>query len=126
MYVEMRDKLQKKMVGFLTDEMLAEEYLIKSSYSKEFMGQDEEDPGARAWFLAPYLQTSLCINECIGLSLSMLSGNLKLVESPGNRKDRFSSLLYGIHYVSLIDKDLLREEDNGDDFDYIASLVQSV
>jgi hypothetical protein len=123
MYVEMRNKLQKKMIGFLCDESNAEEYLIQSSYSKEFL--DQEDINAHAWFLAGYIQTSLLINECIGLSATMLSGNLKLIEQSGSRKDRFSSLLYGLYYTSLLDKELLREEDNSDDFEWLTRLVQS-
>jgi hypothetical protein len=122
MAVEMRDKLQKKMIEFLVDETTAEDYLIRSSYSKEFLDQD--DLGAKARMLSPYVQCSLTINECINLSLSMLSGNIRLTEPAGNRKDRFSSLLYGIHYSCLLDRELLRDEEE-DDFDTIARLVQT-
>jgi hypothetical protein len=119
MYVEMRNKLQKKMIGFLCDDSAAEEYLIKSQYSNEFLST--KDLGAQSWFLASHVQTSLMINECIGLSATMISGNLKLVEQSGNRKDRFSSLLYGLYYTSLLDKELLREEDNSDDMSVLLS-----
>lgn len=122
MAVELRDKLQKKMIGFLTDETIAEDWLSKSSVSKEFL--DSTDMTARSWFLAPYVQTSLLINECINLSMTMVSGNIKLIESPGSRKDRYSSLLYANHFCSLIDKTLLREEDQ-DDFALILSLTQA-
>jgi len=123
MAIQMRDKLQKKMFGFLVDETSAEDYLIRSSYNKEFLDQD--DSSAKSWFLVPFVQTSLLINECINLSMTMSSGNLKLTEIPGSRKDRFSSLVYGTYYASIIDQDLLREDD-GDEFSYIADLVQSV
>ena len=121
--VEMRDKLQKKMFGLLIDETGAEDYLIRSSYSKEFLSND--DISAKAWFLAPYVQTSLFINECINLSMVQSAGNIKLVENPGGRKDRFTSVSYGNYFVSLFDQDLLREDDGQDDFDIISSLVQS-
>ena len=124
MAVEMRDKLQRKMIEFLCDESTAEEYLLKSTYKKEFM--DKDDPSAHAWFLAPYVQASLTINECINLSMSMLSGNIKLTEPPGGRKDRFSSLLYGIHYTALLDQDLLKEEGNVDSSAEMLSLIQYV
>ena len=122
MAVQMRDKLQKKLFGFLVDESATEDYLIKSTYSKEFLDQD--DTAARAWFLAPSVQTSLLVNECINLSMTTVAGNLKLTEIPGARKDRFSSLVYGTYYASLLDQDLLRE-DVGDDFDIVANLIQS-
>jgi hypothetical protein len=122
MAVQMRDKLQKKLFGFLVDESAAEDFLIKSTYSKEFL--DEEDISARAWFIAPFVQTSLLVNECINLSMTMVAGNLKLTEIPGARKDRFSSLVYGTYYASLLDQDLLRE-DVGDEFDEVARLVQT-
>ena len=109
MFVEMRDRLQKKMFGFLVDETTAEDYLLKSSYKKEFLDQD--DINSKTWFMMPYVQTSLFINECINLSMSISAGNIKLSENSGGRKDRFSSVLYGTHYVALLDKILLKEED---------------
>lgn len=121
--VLLRDKLQKKMWSFLLDEASAEDYLIKSSYSKEFLNQ--EDLSANSFFLSPYIQTSLLINECVGLSMSLLSGNIKLVEPAGGLKDRFVSLAYANFYASLLDQTLLKENDNEDDFDYIRELVQT-
>jgi len=123
MAVQMRDKLQKRMFGFLVDEMSAEDYLIKSSYQKEYL--DQNDSTARSWFLAPYVQTSLLINECINLSMAVSIGNIKLTEIPGTRKDRFSSLLYGTHYASILDQELLKE-DTYDPAEEMMSLVQSV
>jgi len=123
MAVQMRDKLQKRMFRFLVDEMSAEDYLIKSSYQKEFL--DQNDPSAKSWFLAPYVQTSLLINECINLAMSVSIGNIKLAESPGNRKDRFSSLLYGTHYASILDQELLKECDY-DSSREMMNLVQAV
>jgi len=122
MAVEMRDKLQKRMFGFLVDEMSAEDYLTRSSYKKEFL--DQGDINAKSWFLAPYVQTSLLVNECINLSMTMSIGNIKLSENPGSRKDRFSSLLYGTHYASILDQELLKE-DNYDPTAEIMSLVQA-
>jgi len=123
MAVQMRDKLQKRMFRFLVDEMSADDYLLKSSYKKEYL--DQNDSMAKAWFLAPYVQTSLLINECINLSMSVSIGNIKLVEAPGSRKDRFSSLLYGTYYASILDQELLKE-DIYDPTEEIMSLVQSV
>lgn len=104
--VEMRDKLQKKLFGLLVDETKAEDYLIKSK-TGEFMTND--DPLAKSFFMNPFSQTSLFISESIGLTMTMVSGNIKLVEIPGSRKDRYTSVAYGNYFASLLDGDLLRE-----------------
>lgn len=119
--VEMRDKLQKKMWGFLIDETGAEDYLIKSSYSKEFLLQDEFSN--KAWFLAPYAQTSLLVNESINLAMSIVGGNIKLTENSGARKDRYTSVSYGNYYASLLDKDLIREDDDQDEWEVLKELT---
>jgi hypothetical protein len=116
--VEFRDKLQKKMWGFLYDQNKAEDYLIGSSNSKEFL----ED---QAFFISPYVQTDLLINECINLSASWSLGNVKLTEPSGGRKDRYSSVSYGNYFISFFDQDLIRDEDMTDDFDYLLSMIQS-
>jgi len=120
--VEMRDSLQKKLWKFLVDEASAEDYLIKSPYMKEFL--DVNDINAKAWFLAPYVQTSLSVNEFINLSMTMVSGNIKLVESPGSRKDRFTVLSYANHYASYMDKALLREESDDNYEAEMLALIQ--
>ena len=119
--VEMRDKLQKKMWSFLIDDKEAEEYLIKSDFKKEFLSQDDLD--AKSWFLAPFVQTSLMINEFIGLSMKLAAGNIKLVENAGARKDRYSSLSYGNYYISLLDLELIKEQDHSDEWDVLKSMT---
>jgi len=109
--VEMRDKLQKRMISFLMDENTADEYLSKNI--KGYM--DVEDSFTKANALAPYVQTSLFISECINLSMSLVSGNIKLTEPDNGRKDRYSSVSYGNFFVSLLDNDLLKESEQSED-----------
>jgi hypothetical protein len=116
--VEFRDKLQKKLWGFLYDQGKAEDYLIGSFYSKEYSDD-------RSYFIAPYIQTDFLINECINLSRSIYLGWIKLTEPSGGRKDRYSAVSYGNYFVSFFDQDLIRDEDTTDDFDYMTSLVQT-
>lgn len=113
--IEMRDKLQKKMWNFLVDEKEAEDFLMRSKHKKEFNVVDNSE--VRAWYLSPYLQTSLMINECIGLSMRLLSGNIKLTESSNARKDRYTSVSYGNYFASLLDKELIREGDDQDELE---------
>jgi hypothetical protein len=123
--VEMRDKLQKRMIEFLVNEMDAETYLLKDSKNLETLFADSD---TRARALSVYFQTTLLINECINLKLSptaLASGNVKLDPSTSTgRKDRFSSFSYGNYFASLLDKELLHEEDSSDDWDTIMGLTQ--
>jgi len=121
--VAMRDILQKKMFGLLVDESEAEDYMIRSSYKKEFL--DQGDLSANSFFIAPYLQTSLFINECINLSLTLLSGNVRLVEPSGSRKDRYSSIAYGNYFATLLDQELIREPDQSDMLQQMMALTQT-
>jgi hypothetical protein len=123
--VEMRDKLQKRMIEFLVNEMDAETYLLKDSKNLETLFADSD---TRARALSVYFQTTLLINECINLKLSptaLASGNVKLDPSTSTgRKDRFSSFSYGNYFASLLDKELLHEEDTNDWEDVFMGLTQ--
>lgn len=123
--VEMRDKLQKRMIEFLVNETDAETYLLKDPKNLETLFADSD---TRARALSVYFQTTLLINECINLKLSptaLASGNVKLEPSTSTgRKDRFSSFSYGNYFASLLDQDLLQEEDGGDDWETLSGLFQ--
>jgi len=114
MATEMRDKLQKKLFKFLVDETRAEDYLIKNR-TVEYMTND--DITAKVFFMQPYIQTSLLVSEAISLSLNLSGGNIRLVEPDGGRKDRIVATMMGNYYASLLDADLLRENDTTSDED---------
>lgn len=118
--VQMKDKLQKKMWGFLVDEIKAEDYLIRTSKG-EFLKHDDLD--VRAFFLNPYIQTSLFINESINLSMVLSAANIKLEESSGALKDRYTSVSYGNYYASLLDAELLKQTGNESEWETIESLT---
>ena len=105
--VDFRDKLQKRMISFLIEENQADEFLTKNM--KGYL--DAEDSITKADALAPYVQTSLLVGECINLSMSLSAGNIKLDEPDGGRKDRYSSVSYGNWFISLLDNDLLKEDE---------------
>ena len=112
--IEMKDKLQKKLWGFLIDETKAEEYLIKTK-SAEYMKSD--DVQTRTFFIHPYVQTSLMVNEAINLEMVLTNANIKLVEPNTGRKDRIVTLMMGNYYASLLDPNILKTEDEGSDWD---------
>lgn len=117
--VAFRSSLQKKMWDFLLPDGEAEEFLIKTY--KDFMNNDDDT--TRAFYLNPYVQTSLMIGECIGLDMSLVNGMIKLVEKPGAYKDRYSSISYLNWVASFFDKNLLKENDESDDWASLMALT---
>ena len=104
--VSFRDRLKRRMISFLVDDNTMEEALIRVG-NKDII--DQEDPDYKAFILQAAVQTTLLINECISLESSMLNGQIKLDEPSGGRKDRYTSCSYLNYYVSLIDKELLKD-----------------
>lgn len=119
--VAFRKSLRDKLWHFLLPDGEAEEFLIKT-YKNSFMGH--EDEGARAFYLNPYLQTSLMIAECVNLDMTLVGGNIKLIEKPGNYKDRYSMISYMNWIVSSIfDIELLKEIDTTNDLDALLAVT---
>lgn len=111
--VDFRDKLQRSMCSFLIDETKAEEFLDK--YNKEFKTTD--DVNLINWYLKPYLETQLLINESVSLEQSFTRGYIQLKTVGTARKDRYTSCSYGNYFISLLELELLKEGD--DDFDFV-------
>ena len=110
--IKFKERMRKKLINFLVDDNTEEEFLIKSG-NKDILDQD--DTGVRAHLLQAHIQTTLCINESISLEMTIQSGNLKLEEPEGARKDRYTSVSYLNYYVSLMDIDLLKERNSQTD-----------
>ncbi|MFM9972940.1 MAG: hypothetical protein ACKVQK_31575, partial [Burkholderiales bacterium] len=123
MAVEMQDKLKKKLVRFLTDEIRAEDYLIKTK-AGDYLNND--DVGVKSFYMQPYVQTSLLINESINLEMVQSAGNLKLIEPSGGRKDRIVTLMMGNYYSTFLDAELLRNNDGVSDLQAILDITMIV
>jgi len=104
--IKFKERMRKHLVNFLVDDNTEEDFLIKTG-NKDILDQD--DTGIRSHLLQAHLQTTLLVNECISLEMSIQSNNLKLEEPEGARKDRFTAVSYLNFYVSLMDIDLLKE-----------------
>jgi hypothetical protein len=109
--VDFRDKLQRGMCSFLVDESTGEDYLNKKN--KDF--SRNQDINLKVWYLHPYIEFMLMINETINLEYSMSGGNIKLETVGTARKDRYTSCSYGNFWISILEIDLLKE---GEDSDY--------
>lgn len=104
--VDFRDKLQRNMISLLINDNEAENYLTKSN--KEF--SNVSDVNLRAWFIMPYIECELLVNESINLDYSIVSGNVRLETSGSARKDRYTSCSYGNFVASLLEKDFIRPQ----------------
>lgn len=120
MAIQMRDALQKKLFSFLVHETKGEDYLAKAK-PQEFL--KTSDVSVRSFFLSPYLQTSLMINESVNLSMQLLAGNIKLIEPSGGRKDRYVCVAMANYYASLLDAELLKDGGSQTDEDAILSVT---
>ena len=123
MHVQFRSSLQKKLWSFLVDTDEAEDFLLRTQ--KDYFSAD--DSVMRAYLLHPFLQTSLFIAETVNLSWDMQKGNqnIKLEEGSG-RKDRYTSVSMANYLASILDKSILHEEDDGDDWETIMGVTITV
>ena len=109
-----RTRLKSKLLRFLVDATTQEEIYIK----KKNKDISNKDPESRALLLSPNVNTTLLINEAISLEMGLVQGeNIKLVEPSGGRKDRYSSASYLNYYASLLDQELLKDDDGDDELD---------
>ncbi|MGJ0846623.1 terminase large subunit domain-containing protein [Tissierella praeacuta] len=111
--VNFRDILTRGMASFPIDASDADEHL--NEHNEEFKKTD--DTSLKAWYLHPYIEFSYMVNETINLSYSISSGNIVLKEPNGARKDRYTSASYGGYFISLLENDLLKEEEGSDESD---------
>lgn len=85
----LRNAIQNGNVDFLVSENDAEIYL-----SKEFKGYKKLTVYEKGELLKSYAETSAAIFELVKLKGYYKDGKLKVFETKGNRKDRYSSLSY--------------------------------
>ena len=112
--LQMRDSLQRNKIKFLVELNEAEKHLAKTF--KEY--SNSEDIDTHSWFERPFLESNLMINETVNLEYQIRDGKVKLSEVSSARKDRYTSLSYMNYFASILEKDLV-EEDN--DYDFVFS-----
>ena len=111
---EMRIALTNNMIDFLIQFNEA----VESTLTKipEYMSAIDVD--TQLFYEQPYLETQELINECVELTYERKeqTGLIVISEQGANRKDRYTSVSYGVHFASLLEQDLL--SDNSD-YDYV-------
>lgn len=78
----------------------------------------EKDVHERLELELPYVNTTIMINEILNLEYTIQSGRIKIQEVGKARKDRYSALAMGNYFISQLELENLRQEDE-DDWDVI-------
>lgn len=102
----LRAGIKNGSINFLASEFDIEESIKKTpGYSKMISLE-------QAKLKAPFVQTTLLINEMINLEHEIVNNKVKLKEKSGMRKDRFSSLLYNYYVVTQLSLKLKPHKSN--------------
>lgn len=81
-------------------------------------------PEQQATIRLAYMQTTFMINEMINLESEVRSGYIRLTEPNRRaRKDRYSSLAYGLYFVKRLEMDLKHSGNGVDDFELLSSYI---
>jgi hypothetical protein len=116
---EFKSSLQNKMWEFLIHQIDAENYLLDSQ--PEYMS-NATDNNIGAFFLNPYVQTTLLIDECMNLETSFVNNNIKL-SRPNGRKDRYTSVSYANFFAEILDRAYMRETNYDSEFEEMRNLL---
>lgn len=114
MHVYMLDALKRGKLRLLIDEAECKETLMT------YKGYEKLPVEEQVKFVQPYLQVSLLLQEMVALERVETSNSLiKLKEPSTRRKDRYSSIGYGVYVAKLLEKDLNEDVEYSEDIDYV-------
>jgi len=108
--VSLRDNINRNKIKLLVDKNDSYEYLSKIKNVLELPVE------IIAKLEAPFVHTDALVNEMVLLEseINQTTGVIKLKEQAGQRKDRYSALAYANFFASILEKDLLKENNNFD------------
>lgn len=114
MHVYTLDALKRGKLRLLIDENECKEVLLK------YKGYEKLPVEEQVKFIQPYLQISLLAQEMVGLEKVDTNNNLiKLKEPSTKRKDRYSSIGYGVYVAKLLEKNLNIETHYNEEVSYV-------
>lgn len=114
MAISLKNNLKNGRYKFLINENDCKDYL------NSLKGYEELPTEQRVKLRQPYLQTTFSVNEFVNLSNEGKDSIVKLKEPSTGRKDRFTSILYGDHFVKYLEN-IYKQMDESDyeDFDTV-------
>ena len=113
--LDLKDKITNRRISFLISKTDARENFTGESWFENLSVEEQVE------IMNPYTQTILLENELVLLERIPHDKFVKLKEQSGKRKDRYTSLSYGNHFISLLERDLSKPAqsfDEEDDFIY--------
>lgn len=117
MAISLKDGLGRGKVRLLLPESEANELL------GNIKGYSKLSPEIKFDLEAPFVQTTLFINEVINLEGERNNlGQIKLTEPRSGRKDRYSSISYGNHIANVLERQMMSETQEADASDWIFNL----
>lgn len=78
----------------------------------ELKGYKKLDQSVKAKILAPYVQTTLLIDELTKLQHEESGGKIRIYEKTGMRKDRYSSLAYNFYVATQVENKMVKRTRN--------------
>ena len=116
----MRQMFADGRVDILVDMNMAKEQL--ELYATDYL---TADPEVQLTWEAPFMETMLLINECVELVYEKTDSGLTRIKERGmRRKDRYSSISYGLYFTSQLELDIQGED--GFDYNNIPFFVSSI
>lgn len=98
--IMLRDEILRGRVKMLVSPDDAERLLKRNKFYNEL------DPYMQGKLLLPYIQNQLLIEEMLNLESEIDNNTVKLKEASNKRKDRYSSLSYGIYFCKMLERNL--------------------
>lgn len=111
-----KNVLTSGMIDLLVNYNTAAEEILPNM--PDYRKAAAESVESQIFFEKPYLETQELISETINLTYERKeqTGAIVISEQGNNRKDRYSSLSYGNYFASLLEQDLLSDDDK---FDFV-------
>ncbi|SNZ09958.1 Terminase-like family protein [Terribacillus aidingensis] len=113
--ITMKDALKRGKLKLLMHENDGKEVL------KSIKGYENLPTETQSQLILPYAQATALINEMINLEgeTNPDTGQVKLKEPRSKRKDKYSSVSYGNHIASELERDLNKNSETADDDDLV-------
>lgn len=110
MALDLKDKITNKRISFLISKSDAREHFINEQWFHKLSTEEQVN------LMNPYVQTALLENEMVLLERIEHPKYVKLREQNGKRKDRFTSLAYGNYFISKLESDLIKNNEDLSDY----------
>ena len=106
----LRDILESQRIDFLESLNNAKDGFL--SNINEYLTTDE--PEIQLWYENPFIESQMFASETSNLVYERAdtTGLIRIHEQGRNRKDRYTSVSYGNYFISLLEQDLLSQEED--------------